>query len=400
MPDMRQVYLSSLGGAGENGRNCHLIETADGILLLDCGVMRETGDGQVGRYPTLTKELVKRVRAVFLSHCHEDHTAALPLLYELGYEGAVYASPETIREVPAYIRKWMDYVARNGGKLPYGPESAERLRFVPVTPDTKTLAGIPVELGRSGHVPGGLWCCFQMEGKRILYTGDMCMESGLLRWDSPGACDAALADGAHFGLRLSQEVQYTVLLRAVEDCLEAGGKVLLPVPPKGRGAELVLFLGQRLPCVIVETALADGVRQLAEQTGWLKSGICPNLPDMVRVLDVETALRQTGPAVYLVPDGMLSTPLSLQYYEALKGASANKIILTGHAAKGTVAAGVLDPGWRETHGVKAGAEKILFKVHLDDADLEQLCGLTGAKQVLLFHSGATERLVYPQRIAL
>ena len=32
------IYLSSLGGSGENGRNCHLIETAEGIILLDCGV--------------------------------------------------------------------------------------------------------------------------------------------------------------------------------------------------------------------------------------------------------------------------------------------------------------------------------------------------------------------------
>ena len=397
-PDMEKVCLSSLGGAGENGRNCHLIETAQGLILLDCGVKREIASGQVGQYPALTRELVKNVRAVFLSHCHEDHAAALPLLYELGYEGAVYASPETIRETPAYIRKWMDYVARNGGQLPYGPDAVERLRLIPVRPQTKTLAGIPVEIGRSGHVLGGLWCCFQMEGKRILYSGDMCMEPGLLAWDCPGACDAAILDGAHYGLRLSQEAQYAALLFAVLACLDGGGKVLLPVPPKGRGVELALFLGQRLSCVMVETAIADGVRELARQTAWLKPGVCPQLPEGVQVLDAEAALQQVGPTVYLVPDGMLSTSLSLQYYEALKGDPANKIILTGHAAKGTVAAGVLDPAWREAHQVKAGAEKIVFKVHLDDADLERLCARTGAKQVVLFHSDTTAQLRFPDQI--
>ena len=90
------VYLSSLSGSGENGRNCHLIEYNDKIILLDCGVKREIIDGTVGFYPGLTKEIVNKISCVFLSHCHEDHVAALPLLYHLGYKGLVYATKETI----------------------------------------------------------------------------------------------------------------------------------------------------------------------------------------------------------------------------------------------------------------------------------------------------------------
>ena len=80
---MNNVYLSAFGGSGENGRNCYLIGIGDEFILLDCGVKREIVNGQVGFYPSLTKELVSKIKAVFLSHCHEDHVAGLPLLYEL-----------------------------------------------------------------------------------------------------------------------------------------------------------------------------------------------------------------------------------------------------------------------------------------------------------------------------
>ena len=80
---MNNVYLSAFGGSGENGRNCYLIGIGDEFILLDCGVKREIVNGQIGFYPALTKELVSKIKAVFLSHCHEDHVAGLPLLYEL-----------------------------------------------------------------------------------------------------------------------------------------------------------------------------------------------------------------------------------------------------------------------------------------------------------------------------
>ena len=32
------VKLYSIGGSGENGRNCYAVEWTDGAILLDCGV--------------------------------------------------------------------------------------------------------------------------------------------------------------------------------------------------------------------------------------------------------------------------------------------------------------------------------------------------------------------------
>ena len=48
------IKLYSLGGSGENGRNCYAIEWSEGAILLDCGVKREINENGVGDYPVLT----------------------------------------------------------------------------------------------------------------------------------------------------------------------------------------------------------------------------------------------------------------------------------------------------------------------------------------------------------
>jgi len=391
---MSNVYLSAFGGSGENGRNCYTIGVGDAFILLDCGVKREIVDGKVGFYPALTKEIVSKIKAVFLSHCHEDHVAGLPLLYELGYRGKVYGTRETIAETLGFVKKWMGYVEKNHGVLPFKPESADLIEFAPVELGAQEIEGIQIETGRSGHVLGGVWYIFTIGGKRLLYTGDMCREPGVLAFDQPGSCDAAVMNAAYAGKKIVQSEQFASLLNSVKTCALAGGKVLLPVPPKGRGIEIAQFLGTQLADtgipVFVESQVEKSYKQLATQDKWIKPGILSEFPASLHVLssdeERDAAMAVTGGAVYITPDGMLSTELGLMYFEKLKGDAANKVIISGHAAKGTAGAGVLDDGYRAANGVLAAGEKIVFKVHMDDDDIREMCRLTGAKQAVLFHS--------------
>ena len=384
---MSNVYLSAFGGSGENGRNCYTIGVDNEFILLDCGVKREIVDGQVGFYPALTREIVSKIKAVFLSHCHEDHVAGLPLLYELGYTGKVYGTRETIAETMGFVKKWMGYVDKNHGVLPFKPESADLIRLEPLELGAQEIEGIQLETGRSGHVLGGVWYIFAIDGKRLLYTGDMCREPGVLAFDQPGACDAAIMNAAYAGKKIVQSAQFDALLNSVKTTALAGGKVLLPVPPKGRGIEIAQFLGAQLADtdipVYVESAVEKSYKQLATQEAWIKPGILSEFPASLHVLGTDeeraAALAVGGGAVYITPDGMLSTELGLMYFAALKGDAANKVIISGHAAKGTAGAGALDDAYRAANGVKAEGEKIVFKVHMDDDDIVEMCCLTGAK---------------------
>ncbi len=390
------IRLSSLGGSGENGRNCHLIEDDQGIILLDCGVKREIVGDTVGFYPALTPEIVRRIRAVFVTHTHEDHVASLPLLYHLGYEGKVYAMPETAVQVPKFMRKWRNFALENGGTLPYEEEDLEKVRFGEIELGEQRVEGIKVTAGRSAHVLGGVWYVFELGGRKIFYTGDICLESPSLELDLPPACDAAIMNGAYAGQQMKQEEQFQKLLREAEKTLARGGKLMLPVPSKGRGIDIALYLDRHLEKrrIYLEDAVFKSMQSLAEEKAWIRAGYRPELSSKVKLLRTDEerrkALADSEPAVYITPDGMITTPLSLAYLEALKQKPENKIIITGHAAQGTAGAGILyDEAWRKKHGVKAESGRIVIKVHLDDDDIFTLCRKSEVKKLILFHSDAS-----------
>ena len=84
-PPVRVVFL---GGLGEIGRNCMAIEhgAADdpdrSIILIDCGLMfpdeEMFGIDLVVPDVTYLKERRANVKAILITHAHEDHVGGLP----------------------------------------------------------------------------------------------------------------------------------------------------------------------------------------------------------------------------------------------------------------------------------------------------------------------------------
>jgi len=94
-PDSDALHLIPLGGLGEVGMNAMLLGTAEGRILLDCGVTFAGMDPDLGVrplgvsiiHPDFSAALHQRpgrsseaLRAIVLTHGHEDHIGALPYL--------------------------------------------------------------------------------------------------------------------------------------------------------------------------------------------------------------------------------------------------------------------------------------------------------------------------------
>ena len=107
MPD-KTLRAIPLGGLGEIGRNMMVLEYDDDIIVIDAGVLfpEEDMPGIDFAIPDFTylMENHDRVRAILITHGHEDHIGALP--YLLGQINApVYASKLTLGLISVKLRE-------------------------------------------------------------------------------------------------------------------------------------------------------------------------------------------------------------------------------------------------------------------------------------------------------
>lgn len=386
------IKLYSLGGSGENGRNCYAIEWSEGIILLDCGVKREINENGVGDYPVLTKELVSKLKFVLLSHAHEDHSASLPLIYSMGYRGKVYASSPTANSTPNFMNKWKNFVKENNGVIPFSEEDVAKVEFETLNIGLNNIDGVEITVGRSGHVVGGIWFIVNVEGKKIFYSGDIVSEPMLLHNDKPSQVDAAILNCAYAGKILKQSQQYEILLNSVKETLSIGGKAVLPLPPNGRGCDIYKFLCENIKDIplYVDKEIIDNYKKLSDMTEWVKnidgSLVSENVVCIATMEDREEVCLKDEPAIILTQDGMLTAVQGKYYFERLKEDSRNKVIITGHAAKGTIGAEIFNEEYSINNSVNLQKDHIIFKVHFDDVDVMKFNNYLKSKTIILFHS--------------
>lgn len=96
---MEKLNLIPLGGLGEVGKNMMVLESEEGLIVIDAGMMFPSEDMPgvdivLPDYSYVTDN-AERVRAVVLTHGHEDHIGALPYLMR-HIKAPVYASGLTI----------------------------------------------------------------------------------------------------------------------------------------------------------------------------------------------------------------------------------------------------------------------------------------------------------------
>lgn len=99
VPTDKKLNVIPLGGLGEFGMNMMAVRYDDHIIVIDCGMMFPEAEllGVDYVVPDLTylKENASLVRALILTHGHEDHIGAVGYFLEHFPEVPVYGSPFT-----------------------------------------------------------------------------------------------------------------------------------------------------------------------------------------------------------------------------------------------------------------------------------------------------------------
>ena len=151
-----------LGGLGEVGKNMYCVMHNDAIIIIDAGVSFPENEIMGVDYVlpdfTFLKENEKKIKALLITHGHEDHIGGIPFLLQTVNIPAIYA-PNHAKELIAV--KLQDRNIRYDNLYVYTDQT--RLKFKDIEVEFFRIThSIPDSHGISIHTPDG----------RIVTTGD------------------------------------------------------------------------------------------------------------------------------------------------------------------------------------------------------------------------------------
>jgi Cft2 family RNA processing exonuclease len=261
--DCRMEFVSLTRGV-EIGANSYLLRTETGDIVLDSG-MHPKVEGP-DAVPAFDRFAAGSARAILLTHAHQDHVGALPLLTRREPQAKVFMTPATARIADVMLHNSVNVMTRqheerNLADYPLFTHRAVELSRASwqhckyrVEYDwdgerSRGAAGASFEFYPAGHVLGAAGVLLRVDGRKIFYTGDVNFENQtLIRGaDFPeDGVDVLVMETTRGdsptppGYTRAKEEER--LATAIRMTFERGGSVTIPVFALGKTQELLAML--------------------------------------------------------------------------------------------------------------------------------------------------------------
>ena len=364
--------LQFLGAAGTVTGSMHLVSTGERRILLDCGLFQGLKALRLRNWDRRIPD-PRGIDAVVLSHAHVDHSGYLPLLARQGFRGPIYCTAGTadlldvVLPDAAHLQEEAAERANRQGYSKHAPalplytledaHAALRLvercdygRAIPVTD------GVTALLRRAGHILGSATVELQLNGTRLVYTGDLGRyDRPILRDPEPvPAADVLLLEST-YGDRPHPSGAEADLIQIVRDAAGHGGAILVPAFAVDRTQELLWMLrrleeaGQvpALP-VYLDSPMAIEVTDVyrrhpeeydQEMARALASGGCPLAPTNLHIARTKAESKAVnavrGPAIIISSSGMATGGRILHHLAQRLPDPRTTVLLVGFQAAGT-----------------------------------------------------------------
>lgn len=437
------IKVTPCGAAKTVTGSCHLIEAKGIRLLVDCGMFQ--GEDEERNYEPFPFD-PSGIDFIILTHAHIDHCGRIPLLVKEGFRGRILCTKPTAqisRIMLLDAAKVMRETYRNRlrkaerlGEIVNPPiyeeldvlESLDRFSHPYLEYDRwyDLSPGIRFRLRDAGHILGSSFVEFDIEGKRLTFSGDLGNRGKPIVRDPtpPDRADAVFiettyGDRNHKSFRESKEEFEDAVLRT----LYSGGNVLIPSYALERAQDILFVLRDMydrsvLPeCqVFLDSPLAISATKIflqnpeffdRETYKVFKEGDPFSFPYLRFTRDVEDSKKindvKSG-AVIIAGSGMLTGGRILHHLKHNLWREECSLIFVGYQPRGTLGRRIIEGAQKvkvlgEEIAVKAQVYTINgFSSHADQRELTEWISCAGKPKVFLVHGEEDKMKVFSNHI--
>lgn len=401
------MKIKFIGAAGTVTGSKTLVETDEVRFLIDCGLFQGIKPLRELNWEPIPV-LASTIDFVLLTHGHLDHCGWLPRLVEQGFSGKIYCTGPTmeitklilidsakIQEEDALKANRENSSKHEIAEPLYTVDQAEKVFpfLTVVTPETiiKLEGGIEATFFLAGHIIGACSISVQVEGKTLVFSGDIGRDNDVLLYPpvKPQKADLVFLEST-YGDRLHPDTDPKLELETyIKETYRNGGTVIIPSFAVERAQSIMFLLWElkkegRLPNIpfIVDSPMGMGAFEVFfNNTKWhkLKFADCQEMSKMFVInSDYEetlAAINDKGPKVVIAASGMITGGRVLSYLENYIGIPETTILIVGYQAEGTRGRKLIEGAksikiFGEYYTVRAKVVEINgLSAHGDQADL-------------------------------
>lgn len=349
------VKISFLGACQEVGRSAVLFEsekTGDTILC-DYGTKMSSNDQN---FPVHVSG--KNLTAMVLTHAHIDHSGGIPLFYISGSVPLI-CTELTFRVTEILLQ---DMVSITESYLPFEKPEIDKMKryaqFFAYNERKKVGKGTYITLYNAGHIPGSAVVLIEMDGKRLLYTGDInTTPTRLLNPFDPTEIpelDAIVTESTYGTIDHADRIKIEdEFLTDVKSVVDKKGIVVIPAFGVGRSQEMlmVLYRNSEAPYPVIVDGMARKVAYLYEKyPKMLRDPMAlANAIDKAHFIQQRKSSAERDsvletPGVIVSPSGMLKGGVSRMYVEKIQDDPNSAIFLVSYQIEATPGRVLLEKG--------------------------------------------------------